>query len=125
MFDANLIPPDVERIYRDWNWYRKVWWLLHYLIGIVGVVAAITVANKPMLLQAEPAVLNSIAWLSALCVNLLVFLEPRKRARAYTAAWRLLHKEIGKFRHSTPESPPTNLFETIAQGEDLIAKLDG
>ena len=72
-----------------------------------------------------PMLLNAISWLSALCVSLLVFLEPRKRARAYTAAWRLLHNEVGKFRQGEPGAPATALFEVIVSGEDLIARADG
>jgi hypothetical protein len=125
MPDHNSIPAEVSRIYDSWERYRRIWWFIHYLIGIVGVVASITVANKPHLLQSQPLILNSIAWISAMCVTLLVFLEPRKRARAYTTAWRLLHQEIGKFRHSQTEESPTVLFEAVAKGEEHIAKLDG
>jgi len=119
------IPPDVERIYKSWVLFRRSWWLCHYFIGIVGVLAAITVANKPQFLQNLPLLLNGIAWLSAVCVALLTFLEPKKRARAYTAAWRILHKAIGTFRHSAIPQDPAMLFEAIAHGEELIAKLDG
>lgn len=115
----------MEQIHNDWNWYRRVWWFLHYLIGIAGMAASLTVANKPQFLQDAPLLLNAIAWLSALCVGLLVFLEPRKRARAYTAAWRPLHKEIGKFRYGREPDLKTSLFEVISQGEEFIAKLDG
>ncbi|HUP60324.1 MAG TPA: hypothetical protein VNA69_07880 [Thermoanaerobaculia bacterium] len=115
----------MDRIYRDWNWYRKLWWFLHYLIGSIGVVASITAANKPQFLQAFPDVLSGIAWLSALCVTLLVFLEPKKRARAYAAAWRLLNTETGRFRNAPANTPPASLFDVIAQGEEFIAKLDG
>ncbi len=125
MEKTNPIPPHVERIYTSWNFFRKLWWFYHYLIGVVGVVAAITVANKPQVLEEIPVLLNSIAWLSALCVALLTFLEPKKRARAYTAAWRLLHKEIGKFQHGASSENPATLFEAVSQGEEFIAKLDG
>jgi hypothetical protein len=122
---SNAIPPDVQFVYRDWNWYKKVWWFLHYLVGCVGVVASITTANKPMFLQPFPALANGIAWLSALCVALLVFLEPKRRARAYAAAWRILHKETGQFAHGPEDAPPNRLFEAIAQGEEHLARLDG
>lgn len=121
----NKIPEDVERIYRDWNWYRRVWWFLHYLIGLLGIVSSYTVASKPQVLQGIPLLLNSIAWVSAVCVGLLVFLEPRKRARAYTAAWRLLHTAVGKFRHDRKQIAPDVLFDAISHGEEFIAKLDG
>ena len=119
------IPADVEQIYRAWNRYRKIWWRLHYLIGFVGVVASITAANKPQFMEGYPEWLNGIAWLSALCVALLVFLDPKRRGVAYTAAWRILHKEIGQFTHGSGDIPPVRLFDAIAQGEEVIAKLDG
>ena len=122
---TNVVPPDVQFIYRDWNWYKKMWWFLHYLIGGIGVVASITTANRPFFLHSLPALANGIAWISALCVALLVFLEPKRRARAYAAAWRILHKEIGLFVHGAANAAPNRLFDAIAQGEEHIAKLDG
>lgn len=121
----NEIPTDVERIHNDWNWYRRVWWFLHYFIGLLGIVASLTVANKPQILPELPLLLNSLAWISAICFGMLVFLEPRKRARAYTSAWRLLHNVIGKFRHDGKQAAPDILFDAITQGEEIIAKLDG
>ena len=122
---SNPVPPDVERIHKSWVFFRKSWWLCHYVVGVVGVVAAITVANKPLVLQDLPLLLNGIAWLSAICVSLLTFLEPKKRARAYTAAWRVLHKAIGTYRHSASPQDPAILFDAVTQGEELVAKLDG
>lgn len=125
MTTSNKIPEEVQRIYDDWNWYRRVWWFQHYLIGLLGLVFSCTVASKPQVLHDIPLLLNSFAWLSALCVGLLVFLEPRKRARAYTAAWRLLHTAIGKFRHDRNQVAPDVLVDAITQGEEFIARLDG
>ena len=121
----NPVPQDIEELYKSWVFFRKSWWYCHYVIGIVGVLAAITSANKPQFLQAEPLLLNGVAWLAAVCVSVLTFLEPKKRARAYTAAWRVLHKAIGTYRHNSMPVEPAVLYEAVSQGEELIAKLDG
>ena len=57
--------------------------------------------------------------------NILTFLEPKKRGRGYVAAWRLLHEEIGKYKYSdNPENGIEQLFITIRQCEEIIARLD-
>lgn len=117
------IPDDVNHLYKSWVFYRRTWWALHYFIGISGVIAAITSANKPQFLEGSPAILNSISWFSAVCVAVLTFLEPKKRARAYAAAWRILHKAIGVHKHGHSANQ-VDLYEAISQGEDIISKLD-
>jgi hypothetical protein len=122
---SNTVPHDVQKIYDAWVFFRRSWWFFHYAIGITGVIAAITAANKPQFLQDPPILLNAIGWLSAVCVATLTFLEPKKRARAYSAAWRILHKAVGTYRHTSPTPSAAMLFEAISQGEEVIAKLDG
>lgn len=117
------IPDEIVKMTKSWHFYFRTWWFFHYLIGIVGVISAITVANNPKFLQGVPLLLDSLAWLSAICVTLLTFLEPKKRARAYVAAWRILYKEVGTFRYGSSDNPAT-LFETVKKGEDIIAQLD-
>jgi hypothetical protein len=121
----NPVPKDIEELYSSWVFLRKSWWFCHYFIGIVGVLAAITSANKPQFLQTEPLLLNAVAWLAAVCVSILTFLEPKKRARAYTSAWRVLHRAIGTYKHSSTLPEATTLYEAVTQGEEIIAKLDG
>jgi hypothetical protein len=121
----HAIPKEVENIYTAWVFYRRIWWFCHYAIGISGVVAAITAANKPQFLLERPSFLNAVGWFSAVCMTTLTFLEPKKRARAYSSAWRILHKAIGNYRHSFAEPNPHVLFDAMSDGEDLIAKLDG
>ena len=123
MAASQLIPEEVEKIGKAWHFYFRTWWFFHYFIGVAGVVSAITVANNPKFLQAMPFVLDGLAWFSAICVSLLTFLEPKKRARAYVAAWRVLHKEMGSFRYgSSPDAIP--LFDAVKKGEDIIAQSD-
>ena len=120
---VNDIPPEIKDLHKSWHFYFRSWWFFHYLIGIVGVVAAITVANNPAFLQPYPIQFNGIAWLSAVCVSLLTFLEPKKRARAYAAAWRTLHEQIGLYRYGE-DADPAKLFKAAKEAEEIIARLD-
>jgi hypothetical protein len=121
---TNTIPDDVQRIYDAWELYRKSWWLTHYFIGILGVVASITVANNPQLLHKPDYLLNGISWFAAVCIATLTFLDPKKRARAYSAAWRILHLAIGEHKYRPAGTPPDELFRAVTQGEGIIANLD-
>jgi hypothetical protein len=118
------IPNDVQRIYDSWEFYRKAWWRTHYVIGILGVIASITVANNPVVLQQPPGLINAISWLAAVCIALVTFLDAKKRARAYSAAWRVLHLAISEVKAEPVGAPSKNLFAAVTQGETIIANLD-
>lgn len=120
---VNIIPPEINKLHGAWHFYFLAWWLVHYAIGIIGVVSAITVANNPTFLVPYPLVLNGLAWLSAVCVSLLTFLEPKKRARAYAAAWRILHEQVGCYRYGQ-DTNPAELFKAAKRAEKVIANLD-
>lgn len=119
----NDIPQEILKLNASWHFYFRTWWFVHYTIGISGVIAAITVANNPAFLQPYPTLLNGIAWLSAICVALLTFLEPKKRARAYAAAWRILHEKIGSYRYGQG-AEAAELFVAAKEAEEIIARLD-
>jgi uncharacterized membrane protein YhaH (DUF805 family) len=122
--EYNTISPDVERIHQAWEKYRKYWWFTHYAIGITGVVASITVANNPSVLHNPSWLLNGISWLAALCIALITFLDAKKRARGYSAAWRILHLTIANYKYQPSGTPPDKLLLAIKDGEQIIAALD-
>lgn len=121
----NEIPQEVLDIEKVWSKLFHRWWFYHYLIGILGALSAVTVASNPQILLKVPYSFDVLAWLSAICVSLLTFLEPKKRGRGYVAAWRILHEEIGKYKYSSdPDKNVEHLFETVRKGENIIANLD-
>lgn len=121
----NEIPKEVIDIEKAWSKLFHRWWFLHYLIGILGAFSAVTVASNPQILLKVSYSFDVLAWVSAICVSLLTFLEPKKRGRGYVAAWRLLHEDIGKYKYSdNPEKGVEQLFVTIRKCEEIIARLD-
>ena len=120
----NNVPPEIQKLHGSWHFYFRAWWLVHYVVGIVGVMSAITVANNPAFLGPYTSVItNGLSWLSAVCISLLTFLEPKKRARAYAAAWRILHEQIGCYRYEKDISP-AELFKAAKRAAGIIAGLD-
>jgi hypothetical protein len=118
------IPKDVQRIYDAWEFYRKAWWRTHYVIGVLGVIASITVANSPVVLQQPTWILNVISWFAAVCIALVTFLDAKKRARAYSAAWRILHLAVSEFNSDPASHSPKTLLTAVTRGEAIIANLD-
>jgi hypothetical protein len=117
------IPLEVTKILKSWNRLFRLWWFFHYFIGVVGVVSSIVAANRPQFLVGIPPSLEILSVVAAICVVLLTFLEPKKRARGYVAAWRILHEEVGKYKYGSI-SNPTYLFEKIGDGEKIISNID-
>ena len=123
MEPQNEVPEEIKHIHDVWKKLYHRWWALHYSIGLVGTIAAITVASNPEFLLEVPFALDILAWVSAVSVAVITFLEPKKRARAYVAAWRLIHQEMGEFRYGEAKSVKT-LFATVQEGEAIIERLD-
>ena len=123
MEPKNDIPEEITSIHNAWKRLYHRWWAIHYTVGLTGTISAITVASNPKFLSGVPLSLDILAWISAVSVAVLTFLEPKKRARAYVAAWRLIHEEMGKYRYGETESIKA-LFTTVRKGEEIIARLD-
>ena len=117
------IPKDIKDILVGWSKYYHRWWFLHYLLGAVGTISSITVASQPKILINIPYLFDILAWIAAICIALITFLMPSRRAKAYVAAWRLLFHATNKFKHSDNGSID-ELFEALKKGEELIGSTD-
>lgn len=120
------LPKDIADTLAFWLNHKFKWWRLHYGLGIAALFSSLTVASRPhlgQLFSAAPTVLDVLAWVSAICIALVTFLGPTRRARAYVAAARVLSDARNRYVND-PTYPLEKLLDAVQQGEDIIARSD-
>ena len=120
------LPKDVAETLDFWLHHKFKWWRLHYGLGIAALLCSVTVASGPKfehLFNAAPVLLDMLAWISAICIALVTFLGPTRRARAYVAAARVLSDARNRYVND-PNYPLENLLDAVQEGEDIIARSD-
>lgn len=120
------LPKDVAETLDFWLHHKLTWWRLHYGLGIAALFCAVTVASRPQLanlFSTAPTLLDVLAWVSAICIALITFLGPTRRARAYVAASRVLSDARNRYVND-PTYPVEKLLDAVQQGEDIIARSD-
>ena len=117
------IPKEIEELCRAWYKYFHRWWIAHYTFGALATACSITVASHPHFLQTIPYFIDIVAWLAAVCIALIVFLMPSRRARAYVAAWRLLCDACNRYKIDD-NYQIKELLDAVKEGEKIIASSD-
>jgi hypothetical protein len=120
------LPKDVAETLDFWLHHKFKWWRLHYSLGLAALLCSVTVASGPKfehLFRAAPVVLDILAWISAICIALVTFLMPTRRARAYVAAARVLSDARNRYVNDA-NYPLEKLLDAVQKGEDIIARSD-
>lgn len=120
------LPKDVAETLDFWLHHKFKWWRLHYCLGIAALLCSVTVASGPKfehLFSAAPVILDALAWISAICIAMVTFLGPTRRARAYVAAARVLSDARNRYVND-PKYPLNKLLDAVQEGEDIIARSD-
>lgn len=120
------LPKDVAETLDFWLHHKFKWWRLHYGLGIAALLCSVTVASGPKferLFSASPVILDVLAWISAICIALVTFLMPTRRARAYVAAARVLSDARNRYINDR-SYPLKKLLDAVKEGEDIIARSD-
>ena len=120
------LPKDVSETLDFWLHHKFKWWRFHYGLGIAALSCSVTVASGPkfeQLFSAAPVVLDVLAWISAICIGLVTFLGPTRRARAYVAAARVLSDARNRYVND-PNYPLKKLLDAVQEGENIIARSD-
>ena len=121
--ETRPLPEEIEQLLTAWYKYFHKWWAVHYFLGIIGTICAITVASQPKFLLDIPYLLDALAWISAICMALITFLMPSRRAKAYVAAWRLLNDACNRFKLDQ-QFPIQELLDAVKKGEEIIGRSD-
>jgi len=120
------LPKDVAETLDFWLHHKFKWWRLHYGLGVAALLCSVTVASGPKfehLFSAGPLILDILAWISAICIALVTFLMPTRRARAYVAASRVLSDARNRYIND-PNYPLKKLLDAVKEGEDIIERSD-
>ncbi len=117
------LPNEIEQLLLAWDKYFHTWWVVHYTLGITGTISAISVASQPKFLLGVPYLLDGFAWISAVCIALMTFLMPSRRAKAYVNAWRILNDACNRYKLDE-DYPISELLNAVKKGEEIIAPSD-
>jgi len=120
------LPKDISETLDFWLHHKFKWWRFHYGLGIAALSCSVAVASGPKfehLFSAAPVVLDVLAWISAICIGLVTFLGPTRRARAYVAAARVLSDARNRYVND-PNYPLEKLLDAVQEGENIIARSD-
>jgi hypothetical protein len=120
---SRTLPLEIEQLLSAWGKYFHSWWTVHYIFGIVGSVCAITVASQPKFLLGLPYLIEGFAWISAICIALITFLMPSRRARAYVNAWRILNDACNRYKMDEKYTIK-ELLDAVKEGEKIISTAD-
>ncbi len=120
---GRTLPEEISQLHSAWDWYFRTWRVVQYCLGIGGAISAITVASQPKFLSAVPHLMDVLAWISAICITLITFLMPSRRANAYVNAWRLLTDACNRYKLDDTY-PVQELLNAVREGEKIIAASD-
>lgn len=101
-----------------WRAYFRGWRMLFWTCGVLGVAASVLAAAEKVTGISAPY----FAALSSVCMALIGFTNPQRRAIAYLRAWRLLDGAL--LRHEAGNLGLSDLVETVERGESIIAEAD-
>jgi len=117
------LPTEIEQLLVAWDRYFHNWWAVHYILGIAGTVCAITVASRPKFLLAVPYLIEGFAWISAICIVLVIFLMPSRRAKSYVNAWRILNDACNRYKMDERYTIE-KLLDAVKECEKIIGASD-
>lgn len=123
MTTPRTLPSEIEQLLSAWDRYFHNWWVVHYVLGIAGSAFAITVASQPKFLLGVPYLIEGFAWISAICIALITFLMPSRRAKAYVNAWRILNDACNRYKMDESYTIK-ELLDAVKEGEKLIGSSD-
>ena len=119
MDTARQVQKELVALLEAWEKLYHRWWLAHYIIGISGLVSAITAAAQPRFLVSVPHLLAATAWCAAICMGLVTFMMPSRQAKIYVSAWRVLSDAVNRYRMED-NFTVEKLLDAAKRGEEII-----
>ena len=109
----------IEKTSRYWKRLYRLWWGLHYSIGIAGIVTAIIAGAGDKL---AGSLLEGHIWVigatSAICTALVTFLGPVQKADRY---WRGFHKaDQALLEYETGDLTIAKVAQAMKTARDIV-----
>src|SRR5262249_2758159 len=95
------------------HWWRRTFWVCGVLAATFSTLAASSASGR-----AAPYFAVS----SSVCIAVLGFLSPQRRANGYVAAWRIVSTAL--LRYGAGECSVSDLIAAVDQGEAIIGEVD-
>ena len=95
--DAPMIPARIQHLRKNLLWLYRVWWGVHYAVGMIGIVAGAFAATA----SGDGSSMEMAGWgiLAAVCTGLVTFLGPLQKAERYWRAFHRLDQACLEFEH--------------------------
>lgn len=117
------VPDEIDVHRRIWVRAHRTLRTVHYLLGTIGTICAITVASQPSFVKSVPSLIEVLAWVSALSISLITYLMPLRTSKGYVAAARILTDSCNRYKLD-PDFTMKELLDAVRKGEELISQLD-
>ena len=115
--DPRAVPSEVSHFLKAWLWRRRLSIALHNTMGIVGLAASLGASSG--LLSGSPQVW---AFISALSIAVLAFVNPRREYTKFAKAVRVLDVAILRYRHGIYGIE--ELVDAVERGEAIIGEVE-
>lgn len=105
---------------RHWSWFKffQRWRGTFWTCGVLAATSSALAASDKVAGSWSPY----YAVLSSICIAVLGFTNPQRRANAYVAAWRMV--SIALLHYKAGSSTVYDLVATVDRAEALIGEMD-
>ncbi len=101
---------------RSWERTHRLYFILHYLIGIIGVVASSLASTK---LLGNPEILSIVA---SVCIAILAFVRPEREHIRFWQAWKTLDRAT--VRYECGLASLEEVLDALDHGESGLLAFD-
>ncbi len=116
------VPPAINAQQRDWNQTSINWWAVHYVLGVLGIVATMLGALKEGASPSswEANIGRFAPLVGTAIVAYITFFQASEWGTRFRKAWTILNNACNKYS-SDHTAPTMILADAVQQGQEIIA----
>lgn len=115
--DVEQLKKRVEKRMNQWFYMFWSFTIIHYTIGVVGIVASVTASAT-----GNPTRRKIAGVISAFCIAVIGFIQPEKQYRKFVIAWRILDGKYMDFLAGAIDEK--GLSEGLKEAENSLDKFE-
>lgn len=115
--EVAMVVDKISDRHAAWFGYFQKWRATFWVCGILAATASALAASS---VAGRAAPYFAVA--SSVCIAILGFTNPQRRANAYVAAWRIVGSAL--LRYAAGESAVSDLVSAVDRGEAIIGEID-